>query len=583
MKIALAQLNYHIGNFEGNLQKMLDAAAEARRQGADLICFGELATCGYPPRDFLEFDDFIRRSDASVEKLREASRDIAIVVGSPTRNPVREGKDLHNSAFFLWEGRILGVQHKTLLPTYDIFDEYRYFEPATEFHTFNFKGKKIALSICEDIWNVGNENPLYKICPLDEMMDERPDFILNLSASPFDYTHAALRIHTVKTNVQRYGVPMFYANHVGAQTDIIFDGGSLVVSPDCKVFDEMPYFEECLRVYDLDEVARGGRDAEQPKDKTRLIHDALVEGIREYFHKLGFKKAILGLSGGIDSAVTTVLAVKALGKENVRVLLLPSQFSTGHSVDDARDLAENLGIQYDIVPIKNMYDAFEGALQPFFKDLPFNVTEENIQARVRGTLLMAMSNKFGNILLNTTNKSEMSVGYGTLYGDLCGGLAVLADVYKTEVYELAKYINDCYAGGPTPSPQGEGSGSQLGSAPLPLWGGVGGGDGALRGGGLIPLNSITKPPSAELRPGQKDTDSLPPYEVLDQLLYQYIERRQGPRELEAQGFDHDLVARVLRLVNISEFKREQAAPVLRVSPKAFGMGRRMPIEAKYLS
>ncbi|MFN8304089.1 MAG: NAD+ synthase [Saprospiraceae bacterium] len=570
MKIALAQLNYHIGNFEGNLQKMLDAAAEARKLGADLICFGELATCGYPPRDFLEFDDFIRRSDASVEKLREASRDIAIVVGSPTRNPVREGKDLHNSAFFLWEGRVLGIQHKTLLPTYDIFDEYRYFEPATEFHTIGFKGKKIALSICEDIWNVGNENPLYKICPLDEMMDERPDFILNLSASPFDYTHAALRIHTVKANVQRYGVPMFYANHVGAQTDIIFDGGSLVVSPDCKVFDEMPYFEECLRVYDLDEVVQGGREAEQPKDKVRLIHDALVEGIREYFHKLGFKKAILGLSGGIDSAVTTVLAVKALGKDNVRVLLMPSQFSTGHSVEDARDLAENLGIQYDIVPIKSMYDAFEGALQPFFKDLPFNVTEENIQARVRGTLLMAMSNKFGNILLNTTNKSEMSVGYGTLYGDLCGGLAVLADVYKTEVYAVAEYINDCHAAleGPIPgihpSPGGH-------STP------------PLRGGGLIPLNSITKPPSAELRPGQKDTDSLPPYEVLDQLLYQYIECRQGPRELEARGFDHDLVARVLRLVNISEFKREQAAPVLRVSPKAFGMGRRMPIEAKYLS
>ncbi len=421
MKIALAQLNYHIGNFEGNLEKMLAAVEQAKAQGADIICFGELATCGYPPRDFLEFDDFIRRSNASVEALCRAAQGIAIAVGSPSRNPAVEGKDLHNSAYFLADGKILGVQHKTLLPTYDIFDEYRYFEPATEFHTITYKGKKIALSICEDIWNVGNENPLYKICPLDEMMDEHPDFILNLSASPFDYSHAALRIHTVRTNVLRYGVPMFYANHVGAQTDVIFDGGSLVVSPDGQVFDEMPYFKEGLKVYDLDEVVRGGRNAEQPKDKIRLIHDALVEGIYEYFHKLGFKKAILGLSGGIDSAVTTVLAVKALGAENVRVLLLPSQYSTGHSVDDARHLAENLGIQYDIVPIKTMYDAYENRAATVFKDLPFNVTEENIQARVRGTLLMAMSNKFGNILLNTTNKSEMSVGYGTLYGDLCGG------------------------------------------------------------------------------------------------------------------------------------------------------------------
>ena len=558
MKIALAQLNCHIGNFEGNLQKMLAAVESARSQGADLICFGELAVCGYPPRDFLAFDDFIKKCYASVEALQKVSHGIGIVVGSPTRNPVTAGKDLYNSAYFLHDGQIIGIQHKALLPTYDIFDEYRYFEPATEFHVVEFKGKKIALSICEDIWNVGNDNPLYTICPLDEMMPEKPDFILNLSASPFNYAHAAARIEVVRANVQRYNIPMFYTNVVGAQTDVVFDGGSIVMSADGQVFDEMPYFEESLKTYDLAEVQRGGQHHEQPKDKTRLIHDALVLGIRDYFQKLGFKRAILGLSGGIDSAVTAVLAAKALGPQNVRVLLMPSQFSSEHSVNDARHLAQNLGIQYDLVPISPMYEAFETALKSLFWAQPFNLTEENIQARVRGTLLMAMSNKYGHILLNTTNKSEMAVGYGTLYGDMCGGISVLGDVYKTEVYELAAYLN---------SPKS-------GAFSLPPGG---------LGGGVIPLSSIEKPPSAELRPGQKDSDSLPPYEVLDPLLYQYIECHQGPNELMAMGFDEALVKRVLRMVNINEFKREQAAPVLRVSSKGFGMGRRMPIVGKYLS
>lgn len=545
MKIAIAQLDYHIGNLEGNLEKMLRTVEEAKARQADIVCFGELAVCGYPPRDFLEFEDFVDRCQHSIEVLREASQGIAIAVGAPVRNPVRAGKDLYNSAYFLYNGEVLGIQHKTLLPTYDIFDEYRYFEPATRFKTVNFKGKRIALSICEDIWNVGNENPLYTVCPLDEMMWERPDFILNLSASPFDYGHAALRVHTVRVNVLQYRIPMFYTNCVGAQTDIIFDGGSIVMSPDGKVFDEMPYFTENMRVYELAEVMKGGKNNEQPKEKIKLIHQALVLGIRDYFRKLGFSKAVLGLSGGIDSAVTAVLATEALGSENVRVLLMPSQFSTGHSVDDARKLAENLGIQYDIIPIKPMFDSIEGTLESLFEGLPFNVTEENIQARIRGILLMAISNKFGNILLNTTNKSEMAVGYGTLYGDLCGGLSVLGDVYKTEVYELARYLN--------------------------------------REKEIIPENSISKPPSAELRPGQKDSDSLPDYGVLDPLLYQYIEGRKGPDELVAAGFDEALVDRVLRMVNINEFKREQAAPVLRVSRKAFGMGRRLPIVGKYLS
>ncbi|MCB9329863.1 MAG: NAD+ synthase [Lewinellaceae bacterium] len=545
MKIALAQLDYHIGNFEGNLQKMLEWVEQAKALGADIVCFGELATCGYPPRDFLEFDDFIRRSYASIETLKKASQGIGIVVGSPSRNPVIEGKDLYNSAYFLYDGAELGVQHKTLLPTYDIFDEYRYFEPATAFNTVSFKGKKIALSICEDIWNVGNENPLYTICPLDEMMAEKPDFILNISASPFSYDHAKVRIHTVRANVERYKIPLFYTNHVGAQTDIMFDGGSIVMSPDGQVFDEMPYFEECLRVYDLDTVQKGGKTAEQPKDKIKLIHDALIVGIRDYFGKLGFTKAILGLSGGIDSAVTAVLAAKALGQDNVRVLLMPSQFSSDHSVNDARQLAVNLGMQYDILPIQPMFGSFETALQAQFAGMSFNVTEENIQARIRGILLMAMSNKFGHILLNTTNKSEMAVGYGTLYGDMCGGISVLGDVYKTEVYALAAYLN--------------------------------------KDAEVIPMNTIEKPPSAELRPNQKDSDSLPDYDVLDKILYQYIEERKGPRSLVEMGFEESLVARVLRMVNMNEFKREQAAPVLRVSKKGFGMGRRVPIVGKYLS
>lgn len=545
MKIALAQLNFFVGDFDGNVAKMLAAVDTAKQQGADLVVFPELSTCGYPPRDFLEFDDFIRRSQRAVLKLAEAAQGIAIAVGSPSKNPVVEGKDLYNSAYFLEDGQIKHVQHKALLPTYDVFDEYRHFEPAKEFSVVEFKGKRIALSICEDLWNLGNENPLYTVVPMDEMMPQKPDLIVNLSASPFTYSHAEERIHVLRANVQRYGLPMVYCNQVGSQTDIIFDGGSIVISPDGNVYEEMPYWEECVKTFDLQEVMNGGRHQEQPKEKIALIHDALLLGIRDYFKKLGFKQAILGLSGGIDSAVVAVLAARALGEDNVRVLLMPSQFSSDHSINDARALAVNLGIQYDIVPIEPIFAMYEETLKPHFLGYPNNVTEENIQARIRGMLLMAMSNKFGNVLLNTTNKSEMAVGYGTLYGDLCGGLSVLADVYKTEVYQLAAYIN--------------------------------------KDGIVIPENSITKPPSAELRPGQKDSDSLPEYDVLDAILFQYIEQRQGPHEIIRMGFDEATVRRALRLVNMSEFKRHQAAPVLRVSSKAFGVGRRLPIVGKYLS
>lgn len=545
MKIAIAQLNFHIGNFEGNTEKMMAAIEQARKQGADMVCFSELSTCGYPPRDFLEFDDFIHLAEESVQKLTKASHDIAIVVGSPRINPVPEGKDHYNSAYFLYEGEVKFIQNKTLLPTYDVFDEYRYFEPASKHGVVAFKGKKIALTVCEDIWNIGNENPLYTICPLDEMMPYGPDFIINLSASPFHYSQAETREQIIKANIERYKIPMFYINHVGAQTELIFDGGSIVMSPDGKIYDEMPFFEECIKTYDLKDVTTGGKTNVQKKEKIALIHDALVLGVKDYFGKLGFKQAVLGLSGGIDSAVTAVIAERALGKENVRVLLMPSQFSSDHSVNDAIALAENLGIHHDTIPIKDIYDAFMDKLGGLFGDRPFNVAEENIQARVRGTLNMAISNKFGNILLNTTNKSEMAVGYGTLYGDLAGGLSVIGDVYKTEVFKLARYMN--------------------------------------KDGEVIPENTITKPPSAELRPNQKDSDSLPDYEVLDAILYEYIEKTTDPQDIIAQGHDPAIVKRALRLVNINEFKRYQTAPVLRVSSKAFGMGRRMPIVGKYLS
>lgn len=545
MRIAIAQLNYHIGNFEGNIAKMKKAIYEAKNQKADIVAFGELAICGYPPRDFLEFDDFIRLAEEGIMTLAAAADDIAVIVGAPAKNPVPEGKDLYNCAFVLYNGSIIHTARKTLLPTYDIFDEYRYFEPCHDFNVFEFKNHRIALTVCEDLWNIGNENPLYTVCPMDEMMPQQPDIMINISASPFSYTQSRERIAVMRENTLRYNLPLFYINHVGAQTELIFDGGSLVIGPTGKIVEELPYFREEIKVYELDDVLQERSSITQPKDKYALIHDALLLGIRDYFGKLGFKKAILGLSGGIDSALATTLATQALGPENVRVLLMPSRFSSDHSVNDAVQLAENLGIQYDILSIESAFEAFEKTLEPIFGDLPFNIAEENIQARSRGVLLMALSNKFGNILLNTSNKSEAAVGYGTLYGDMAGGLSIIGDLYKTEVFALSEWIN--------------------------------------RNGEIIPQNSITKPPSAELRPDQKDSDSLPDYEALDEILYQYIEREQGPREIYAMGFDPKLVDRILRLVNINEFKRHQMAPVLRVSKKAFGMGRRMPIVGKYLS
>ncbi len=550
MKIALAQLNYHIGNFDNNVRKILSALEQARQGGADLVVFAELALSGYPPRDFLEFDDFIERCLKSANEIAARCKGIAAIIGCPVKNPEEKGKRLYNAAMFMENGRIKQIYHKALLPNYDIFDEYRYFEPGRNFGLITFKSYKIALTICEDLWNIGNEQ-LYITNPMDEIVKNgKPDLMINIAASPFHYDQARERKEILVQNVRKYKLPLFYVNHVGAQTELLFDGGSLAISADGQIRSELAYFSEDLAIINLKDILETSSEVsvkptEPPDEKIRLIHDALVMGIRNYFQKLGFSKAILGLSGGIDSAVTLVLAAEALGAENVLSALLPSGFSSQHSLKDAIDLAKNLEGPYEIISIKESFSSLLETLKPQFGDLPFNVAEENIQARIRGVLLMALSNKFGYILLNTSNKSEAAVGYGTLYGDMNGGLSVLGDVYKTEVYEMARYIN--------------------------------------RDAEIIPENTIIKPPSAELRPDQKDSDSLPDYEILDRLLYQYIEKRQGPRELITMGFDEDVVNYVLKMVNTNEYKRYQTPPILRVSPKAFGMGRRMPIVAKYLA
>jgi len=560
MKIFLAQQNYHIGNFEANTTKIISAIEFAKKQNGDLIVFSELAVCGYPPRDFLEFSDFVEQGLAAIDKIRDAADTIGVLVGCPSVNPKIEGKNLFNSAYLLYEKEIKGIVHKTLLPNYDIFDEYRYFEPAWEWNLLNFKGKKLAVTICEDIWNLGND-PLYRVCPMDELIKQRPDIMINLSASPFDYIHADGRKGIVKQNVLKYKLPMIYCNTVGSQTEIIFDGGSLVMNACGDLVAEMPYFSESMqsviwnddgtflepivRTADKVPIVELTPEKFEPGKSTDKIYEALLLGIRDYFSKMGFKKTIVASSGGIDSAVVLAIACAALGQENVRALLLPSQFSTFHSVRDAEALSKNLGNRYDTIPIKGIFDAYTTALAPSFDKLPFNVAEENLQSRIRGVLVMAMSNKFGSILLNTSNKSELATGYGTLYGDMAGGLSVLGDLYKTQVYAVARYIN--------------------------------------RDKQIIPQNIIDKAPSAELRLDQKDSDSLPEYDVLDPILYQYIERRQGPKEIMSIGNDPALVTRILKMVNANEYKRNQFCPIIRVSPKAFGIGRRVPIVGKYLS
>ncbi len=557
MKIFLAQQNYHIGNFEANTDKILTAVQEAKAAGGNLVVFPELAVCGYPPRDFLEFSDFIDQSLHAIDRIRRASDGIGILVGAPARNPRPEGKDLFNAAYLLHEQEIKAVVHKTLLPTYDIFDEYRYFEPADTWQAIPFMGIRMAVTICEDIWNLG-DNPLYRICPMDTLIRQQPDIMINLSASPFDYLQSEERNHIILANVAKYRIPMIYCNTVGAQTEIIFDGGSMAIDSDGRQVAAFPYFEEALQAISFwpgQEIS--GNMLPEPLVPTLSmsagfdpqrgigdIHRALRTGIRDYFSKMGFRKAVVASSGGIDSAVVLALACEALGPANVQALLLPSPYSSDHSVTDAVQLSQNLGNPYEILRIDNIFEAFLSTLHPVLKDTAADVTEENLQSRIRGALAMAWSNKFGAILLNTSNKSELATGYGTLYGDMAGGLSVIGDLYKMQVYALAEYIN--------------------------------------RNSEIIPGHILTKAPSAELKPGQKDSDSLPDYALLDPLLYEYIEGRLGPGDIIRKGYAEALVMRTLGMVNKNEYKRNQFCPILRISPKAFGPGRRMPVTGKYL-
>ena len=546
MKIALAQLNYHIANFEDNSDKIIQAIKKAEQQEAELVVFSELAVSGYYPHDLLERKEFIEKAEQTIEKIAKACTKIAALVGAPSINNSSRGKKLFNSAFLLKDGKIEAVRHKSLLPTYDIFDEYRHFEPNRAFDVVELNGKKLAITICEDLWdeqptqNVFGKDKLYTRSPLEELSKLKPDLVINLSASPFSYNQENWRKDILIRKAIKYQLPIVYVNQVGAQTEIVFDGGSFYLEKNGTIPVELAYFEEDFQVVDTENPST---KKQKNTDYIAKIHQALVLGIRDYFGKMGFKDSILGLSGGIDSALVCALAVEALGKDHVRGLLMPSRYSSDHSVADAIQLANNLGIKHDTIGIQNMVDEFENQLNPLFKNTPSGIAEENIQARTRGILVMALSNKFGNILLNTTNKSECAVGYGTLYGDMNGGLSVLGDIYKTDVYKLSNYIN--------------------------------------RNEEIIPVNSIVKPPSAELRPDQKDTDSLPDYDILDQVLFNYIELNQSPKEIIAQGFEKEMVFKVTRMVNQNEYKRFQSPPILRVSSKAFGFGRKMPLVAKY--
>jgi NAD+ synthase (glutamine-hydrolysing) len=550
MKLTVAQLNYHIGNFSGNKELICKAIRKAKSAGSDLIIFSELCIPGYPPLDLLDRLDFIEKCDQTVNEIARECTGIAAIVGSPTRNKMNEGKKLFNSALLLSEGRVLFSVNKALLPTYDIFDEYRYFEPEKLFSVFLYKDLRLAITICEDLWdeqpfdNEFEKSRLYTVSPMEELARQNPDIIINIAASPFSYTKIETRENIFISKALKYKIPVISVNQTGANTELIFDGATILVNEKGKIFNQLPFFEEAVETYPFESIKSGTiLPEEQSIDPISLIHKGLVTGLRDYFVKSGLKNSIIGLSGGIDSALCLCLAVEALGHENVRVLLMPSRYSSDHSVKDAVTLAETLKVQYDIISIEKPFSAFEEDLAPVFKGLKPDVTEENIQARVRAILLMAISNKYGCIVLNTSNKSEAAVGYGTLYGDMAGGLSIIGDVYKTDVYRLAGFIN--------------------------------------RSGKIILENIINKLPSAELRPDQFDTDSLPDYNILDSILYQYIEMQKPADRIIKEGADKEIVLKVIRMIDFNEYKRYQAPPVLRISSKAFGAGRRMPLVARY--
>lgn len=542
MKIALAQLNYHIGNFELNTTNIISAIQKAKTEKADLIVFAELAIGGYPAKDLLRNKRFLALCDENLQKIVTVSQGISCIIGAPVPNHDSEGKALYNSAVYIEDGKIKNICKKSLLPDYDVFDEYRYFEPNRHVSCIDIKGEKVALTICEDLWDDDASNS-YVGDLMDELRKEKPTLLVNIAASPFSYVHFESRINVLKRNVIKAGCPLVYVNQIGAHADIIFDGRSLALDRMGNLLCQLEGFREDFQIVDTDQAMSVNNQEDEPDSEIALIHQALLLGLRDYFRKSGFKKAVLGLSGGLDSAIVAALACEALGPENVLAVLMPSMYSSDHSLKDALDLVGNTGCKHLIIPIKDVATSFDNTLSEAFSGYPADLTEENIQARIRGTLLMAISNKFGNILLNTSNKSEAAVGYGTLYGDMAGSLSVIGDVYKTQAYSLAKYIN--------------------------------------REREIIPINTIVKPPSAELRPDQKDSDSLPPYDILDSILYQLIELEKPASEIINAGFQETTVQRVSNLLNNAEFKRYQCPPILRVSPKAFGSGRAMPLVAKY--
>ncbi len=549
MKITLAQLNYHIGNFEKNSSIILDNISRAKRDRSDLIVFSELSLTGYPPHDLLEYSTFIDKCNKYIDLIASECRGITAIIGAPAINRNPSGKKLYNAAYILRNGIVHDIIYKSLLPTYDIFDEYRYFEPSTDFRVIDLDGIRLAVTICEDLWdeqgfeNEFSSSKMYSISPMDELARQKPDLIVNISASPFAHNRMEEKLKIFTGKAARYKIPLVMVNQVGANTDIIFEGNSLVVGPGGNIISMFPSFREHTASYKLEEIADMTCHTEINTNRIEMIYSGLVMGISDYFSKMNFGDAVLGLSGGIDSAVCLCIAADALGPSRVRALLMPSMYSSSHSVDDAIKLSENLGVSYDIVNIEKAYHTIKQSLAGIMTGKTEDVTEENIQARLRSLFLMAVSNKFGNILLNTSNKSEAAVGYGTLYGDMAGSISVLGDVYKTDIYKLAGYINRLKE--------------------------------------IIPVNIINKEPSAELRPGQKDSDSLPDYKVLDSILYQYIELQKPLSGITGTGINSGLVNSVVQLINNNEYKRYQSPPVLRISSKAFGMGRRMPLVADY--
>jgi NAD+ synthetase len=539
MKIGLCQINSIIGNIEYNKTKILSGYKKGIEAGVDLVIFPELSVCGYPPQDLIEKDEFRKAViDATIE-IAEQTNNTGLLLGTITEEFDKVGTGVYNSAALCYEGKIQFVQHKTLIPNYDVFDEVRYFESSKDVHVFKFMGERLGISICEDIWNDADywKHRLYEKDPVQRLVDKGSTILINISASPYYYGRREERKEMLSVLTRTNGLPLAYVSCVGGQTDLVFDGASLCLDKNGSLVKSGKNFEEDFLVFDTNESYDPLIEIEGSFGEEVL--SSLTLGLKDYAEKTGFKKALVGLSGGIDSALVTYIAAQAFGKDNVHVVMMPSEFSSEGSINDSQKLIDNLGISSETISIQTLFNEFKNVLEPSFRGKPRDVTEENLQARIRGTILMAISNKLGYLLCTTGNKSEMAVGYATLYGDMNGALGVIADVYKTQVYQLAEYIN--------------------------------------RNSEIIPQNIITKAPSAELSPDQKDEDSLPPYDLLDKILQLYLEEYKEYREISEIINDEELVLKTLNLVDRSEYKRTQSAPALRVSKKAFGYGRRFPI------